>query len=409
MVRLRCSMLLMNQRAELTFCFRNSRSSFGSSCPPPVSRLPVIGGKPQARLPVLVELDDPAVVHLEDVHVRGDVLHVVPGVVPPRLRPEGDELLERLLDRFLRDLEPARDPGDVPLGEQLEVLLEDPQGKLEPVPLLPRLDQQAFAEVPRPDAQGIERLHPGERPRHLLDGKGKRLRRLLHRRLQVAVLVDVPDQVEGGLLLGVRQVEQADLRFEVLGKGQPARQGVFVVGAPVLLFRLALDAALAAPALAEVIFPVHPVDEAVVLRGGRLLRRRAGADASGAGVSSSGVPSDRFLEGGIDLQLLPDRLLQLEPGQLQQLDRLLQLGGHHQLLGELQGLSEFQGHQVPFPLLKREAFPQVDLADTVGSRDFRRGSRKKDLPLGDDVRAIAYLEGIPHVMIRYYNPDPALF
>ena len=40
------------------------------------------------------------------------------------------------------------------------------------------------------------------------------------------------------------------------------------------------------------------------------------------------------------LELLPHGLLELETGELKQLDRLLQLGSHHQLLAHLEGLSE---------------------------------------------------------------------
>lgn len=252
-------------------------------------------------------------------------------------------------------------------------------------------------------------MHPGERPLHLLDGQGQRLRRIYHRRLEVPVLVDVADQVEGGLLLGVGQAEEPDLRFQVVGKGKPARQRVLVVGAPVLLFRIALHAPLASPAVAEVILPIDAVDEAFVLRGRRLLRRRRRGRRLRRRRFLFGASVGGFLEGGVDLELLPDRLLELEPGELKQLDRLLQLGSHHQLLGELQVLPEFEGHLGLVPLLKRKSFPEVDLAHPVRGRDFRRGSGKEDAPLGDDVRAIAYLQGIAHVMIRYYNPDPALF
>ena len=44
----------------------------------------------------------------------------------------------------------------------------------------------------------------------------------------------------------------------------------------------------------------------------------------------------RLLEQRILLQLLGQDAFELEPGHLQQLDRLLQRRGHHQLLRELQ-------------------------------------------------------------------------
>ena len=55
----------------------------------------------------------------------------------------------------------------------------------------------------------------------------------------------------------------------------------------------------------------------------------------------------RFLnlfQGWIFFQLLPDRVYQLKPGQLQQLDRHLELRRHDELLGQFELLSEFNCH-----------------------------------------------------------------
>ena len=51
-----------------------------------------------------------------------------------------------------------------------------------------------------------------------------------------------------------------------------------------------------------------------------------------------------FLQCRVFLHFLADHVHQLQPRQLQQLDRHLQLGGHDQLLGEFELLSEFDGH-----------------------------------------------------------------
>ena len=58
-----------------------------------------------------------------------------------------------------------------------------------------------------------------------------------------------------------------------------------------------------------------------------------------------------LLEHGVLLDLRLQGLGQLEAAELQQLDRLAQLRRHHQLLGQLQVLSEFKRHGLhPDPL-----------------------------------------------------------
>ena len=52
-----------------------------------------------------------------------------------------------------------------------------------------------------------------------------------------------------------------------------------------------------------------------------------------------------FLEGRILLQFLGDPLLQVEMGELKELDGLLQLGRHHQLRHEFLGELEFECHR----------------------------------------------------------------
>ena len=53
-----------------------------------------------------------------------------------------------------------------------------------------------------------------------------------------------------------------------------------------------------------------------------------------------------FFQNGIFLQLLLNQIDELELIQLQQFDRLLQLGSHHQLLRKSELLFQFERHEI---------------------------------------------------------------
>ena len=98
-----------------------------------------------------------------------------------------------------------------------------------------------------------------------------------------------------------------------------------------------------------------------------------------------------LLEDRILLQLLLDQVDQLEPGQLQQLDRLLQLRRHHQLLAEPELLFEFDRHRSVGLVrsVQAEVLAQIDLAHRGILGDLRGRSLPDDLAVLDDVGAVA--------------------
>jgi hypothetical protein len=77
-------------------------------------------------------------------------------------------------------------------------------------------------------------------------------------------------------------------------------------------------------------------------RRGRGVVRRCGSLALGPAV----LIHRRVFEDRVLLHLLLDEAHQVQLGQLEQLDRLLQLRRHHQLLGEFELLLEFDRHGV---------------------------------------------------------------
>ena len=88
-------------------------------------------------------------------------------------------------------------------------------------------------------------------------------------------------------------------------------------------------------------------------RGGRLveisgLGRRAGI--GGLRRCAIVVALDPFLEHGVLLQLLLHEIDELHARELEQLDRLLQLRSHHQLLAEADLLFELKRHDSGVPM-----------------------------------------------------------
>jgi hypothetical protein len=184
--------------------------------------------------------------------------------------------------------------------------------------------------------------------------------RLLQVQAQIAALVDAVDQHAGDRRLGGRQPGDRELVVQVLGQGLGAGQGLLQ---PV---EVAVVAAFAR---------LRPVDGAAAVGRRRGVRRIAGGPLARRGFVVGdvqvggivrGVGGGGRLGGGlarrlvrlvalqqrIALQLRLDEGVQLEVGELQKLDRLLQLGGDDQPLPlpDLETRAERQGGRSLWPV-----------------------------------------------------------
>ena len=249
----------------------------------------------------------------------------------------------------------------------------------------PDLDQQALAEVPRRDARRVELLDLRQGATDQLLFEPGLAGHVLDRGLQVPVVVEVAEDPAARAHLGLVERRDADLPLQVLGQRVPTREGL-VDGGPVVVardpgvepgLRVALQVVL--PLDVRDLLGVGGARVTTLLRGdvtggGRLvdgghlvdlgLCDRLGGAFGGRlgtlpfrGRSVAGPVLRRLgrlgarrlvalglLEDRVLLQLLLDQRGELLPVQLQQLDRLLQLRRHDELLGESQLLSELDGH-----------------------------------------------------------------
>jgi hypothetical protein len=171
-------------------------------------------------------------------------------------------------------------------------------------------------------------------------------------------VVQVADDERAHAALGVVEPEHAELRHQVavqvllldevrLERGQIVHVDVAAVGRGRRLVELvAVDVRV--PVDLRRLVPLHLLR---LLRG-RGLRRLRGLEVlrlqrrfAGRLLREISLDLVWLLEERVLVHLLAHLLQQLHPGELQQLDRLLQLGSHHQLLRELQVLLEFHPHR----------------------------------------------------------------
>ena len=204
---------------------------------------------------------------------------------------------------------------------------------------LARLQGQAFAQIARPDSGGVERLYQGQRLLHLVLAHAQFVCQFAGGSHQVAGLVQFTGDVVGD-----------EGQFGIAG-GR-ANLGVQMVGQRFRAFAAIFDSRSAlARCGAGIGAPVPGV--AVAVQGGRINVQRAvvvgppfgnqlvGGGAFQAGAAQfAGLQFDRFrrgaaaaqIEQGIGFQRLANEAFDFQIGQRQQLDRLLELGSHHQRL-----------------------------------------------------------------------------
>jgi hypothetical protein len=212
------------------------------------------------------------------------------------------------------------------------------------------LNEQALLDVAGGHAGWVERLHHGQDLLHVLGGRLAALRDLLDLRAQVAVLVEVADD-----LLADAPHERVVGRIPQLFVemvGERVDRADHVLERQILAVFLRHQGAL----LVIVEHHRRQIERQVVglaLRGRR--RRRLAAEWLGRrrgghvrrGLPIGGVRRLRLhlFEQRVFAQLLLDDFLQLERAELQQLDRLLQQRGHDDPLALSKGESGFHCHR----------------------------------------------------------------
>ena len=275
----------------------------------------------------------------------------------------------------------------------------------------PQLQEEAFLDVPRAHADRVELLdHLGQDALDLLHGVLAARGDLAELGAQVAVLVDVADDLLADPP-GARVLErQPELVLQVVGERR--RGPDHVLERQVLAVLLGDERAL----LAGVEHDLEGIVGQIVrlplgdgrLRGDRLDgrgRRRVGRRGPVRRVT---VLGRRLLEQRVLEELLLDDLLELERGELQELDRLLEQRGHDDPLALLQGEARLHGHRSTLPCLQREPLAEIDLAGDGVAGDFGGGARHEDLAVVEDVRPVGDREGLTHVVVGDEDADPAL-
>jgi len=173
---------------------------------------------------------------------------------------------------------------------------------------------------------------------------------------EVAVVVEVPDDEQGDVLLLGGHAREPELPLEVIvqvglpGERRLVPRQLLVRQPPVRGGGVALELVLV-----EVLVPVDLVGALLALHLLRLLRRlrlRLRLDVGRLG--GAGAARDRLLLGvvgaleqGVLGHLGPDEVDELHSRELQELDGLLQLGRHHQLLRHPEVLLQLETHGPP--------------------------------------------------------------
>jgi hypothetical protein len=213
-------------------------------------------------------------------------------------------------------------------------------GRVEPLDLL----QHALGEL---DADARLEGHPHQR---VADGRVVDL--ALHGgHAEVAVGIEVPDDEHGHLLLLRRESGESHLPDQVVTEvalpGERGLESWEVLVAHVLVRRGGVALQLV---VIEVLVPVDLVGTLLALHLLCLLgllgerRQLLQLGLGGAGPVGTLLLVGTLVEQRVLVDLGADEIDELQPRELQELDGLLQLGRHHQLLRHLEVLSELQAH-----------------------------------------------------------------
>jgi len=219
-----------------------------------------------------------------------------------------------------------------------------------------QLQQERFLDVAGGYPGWVHLLHHPDQALGCRRIAAGRLGDLLVAHLEKAVAVEVADDEGADLLLCLGEVGEVQLPVEVgvqVGlRGEDVEAGWLV---PVIFFAAR---GIAAFILVAVVFPVYFLEGGLagfdLHLGGPLRCPEVGRELLGRRAVDGGLARllafGRLFEHGVDLDFLLDGLDQFEPGELQQLDRLLELGSHHQLLAQFQLLPQFKRHRPLVPL-----------------------------------------------------------
>ena len=241
---------------------------------------------------------------------------------------------------FRIDLAQLLQPGDLAARNQIEIVDQPRHAGIVTIRLA-RLNGEAFGEIPRAHARWIERLDQDQRIFHLGQRDAQRLGHFAQRIGQVSSHVQPVDQCARDEGLGRAVGHCPDLGMEMFGQRELDRAALVD---PQPLLTVAGKAFGRAPAAVAGI----PVD--LQLGGGKVGRcvalprafcdQRIGLAFLARGFSHVAAVAIAALRArclaqfkqGIGFQRIADECLDLEIGQRQQLDRLLQLRRHHQRL-----------------------------------------------------------------------------
>ena len=317
-------------------------------------------------LHTLVVVQHPELVAvLHHVDVRGDADGSIVGVGEVARGPTLEllDLLGRLVDLLDRDLHLASDGLIVVLLEVVQVAVDDLGLDLVEADGL-GLHQQALAQVAATNANRVEVLDQlqhvgsvfGVEPGffgQIFDGQiwgARPVGSLDALQIQVALLVQVADDQLRKAAFSLGEITGRELPEQVIV--QAARLGEVLLDGRQLVESAAVSGdRLLQAAVLEELLPVDLSDGLLALAGVGGLGRRAlelrvcrlrlralARIVAGAASLDVLVGQHRVV-----VELLPDLVDQLQPGELQQFDGLLQLRRHHQLLGQAELLLDFHG------------------------------------------------------------------
>ena len=213
--------------------------------------------------------------------------------------------------------------------QEPHVLGDDPLGRRAGHAEVAQLQQQAFLQVARGDADRIEALDQRQRPLDLLGRPRPHRRELLDGRHQVAVVVEVADDGLADLahqrVVGLHR----ELPEQVVGERRPRRERV-------LDRRELLDFGRRARPVAVVEVVAEEVLVVLVVPGVALLLVGFFSSCfSWCRLDRLKLFGGHFLEHRVLDHLLVEQLRQLERRHRQELDRLLKRRRQNQLLNEL--------------------------------------------------------------------------
>src|SRR5947208_1279526 len=310
----------------------------------------------QARNPLLVQHDRVVAPELVDEDVRHDVARVVAAEAAAGLGLERHDLFDRLHDPVGRQLQRPRDVRVAAAAQVLEVPLDDLDRHRVDGWVRPQLEQEALRDRSRANADRVEFLdHLGQDALDLLGRRGAPLGDLLELRAKVPVLVEVADDLganpPGRRVLG----DEAELLLEVVGERRDRAH--HVLERDVLPLLLRDEGAL----LRLVEHHGDRVERQLVrlsfggrrrIDGDRLhrrRRRRLGARRGLARLWRLGAVHRHLFQQRVLEEFLLHDLLELERGELQELDGLLEQRGHDDPLALPEREARFHGHGLALP------------------------------------------------------------